>query len=127
MSDPRPESTTGLKVLAVAMAIALWGFVDLSQHGGAPDQSRRFMAVAIDVKHPPARERVRLLPAFAELSIEGPAKAVSHLTEYDVLAFVDLHYRQPAENRAPVMVSVPEGMKYQVIPDFVGLEVVPVR
>lgn len=126
MPDRAAQSTTGLKVLAVLMAIALWAFVGVSQRVGFPMQSRKHLSVEIGVEHPPPQERVHVIPPFADVVVEGPARAVDQLSESDVRAFVDLRFQQPGRN-VPVLVSVPDGLKYQVTPEIVNLVALPDR
>lgn len=127
VADKSAQSTTGLKILAVLMAIALWGFVGVSQRVGLNFPAHRRLSVEIEVKHPPPFEHIHLVPAFADVVVEGPAPAVDRLTEGDIEAYVDLGYTAPRQDRAPVKVVVPDTLKYQVTPGVVTLVPVPLR
>ncbi|MBU6428060.1 MAG: hypothetical protein KGR26_03540 [Cyanobacteria bacterium REEB65] len=122
--DKAAESTAGLKVLAVLMAIALWGFVSVSQR---VDQAHKQLSVPIDVKNAPATFQARVLPAYAAVEVDGPSKAIDNLSAGDVTAFVDLQSRLSGGNQAEIKVSVPEGMNYQVEPEDVTVLLVPIR
>lgn len=121
MPEKRAEDTTGLRVLAVLMALALWGFVGISQHHLVTNVAQKRLALAIKINNPPPGSRFRLEPQFADVTVEGPSKALDKLTEGDLSAFVDLKFHVPDAGRAQVHVSVPEGMKYQVAPEAVAL------
>ncbi len=112
----RDESNSGLRVIAVLMAIALWLFVGPWQR---IETGVRKISLPIEVKNVRAAEPVRLDPARAEVTIEGPRKAIEHLEEGQLEAFVDLRHRDRGMSRYPVHVSVPPGVRYQVSPSEV--------
>jgi YbbR domain-containing protein len=112
----RDESNSGLRVIAVLMAIALWLFVGPWQR---IETGVRKISLPIEVKNARAAEPVRIDPARAEVTIEGPRKAIEHLEEGQLEAFVDLRHSDRAMARYPVHVSVPPGVRYQVIPSEV--------
>lgn len=117
----RPQATVGMKILAILMAVALWGFVGISQHHLAPTLDEKRLSLAVEVKHPPPTHRIRPDPPTVQVVVEGPSHALEHITEADVFAFVDLRFRPPEGGRGEVHVSVPEGMRYTVRPETVNL------
>lgn len=112
----RDESNSGLRVIAVLMAIALWLFVGPWQR---IETGVRKVSLPIEVKNARTSEKITLQPSLAEVTIEGPRKAIEHLEEGQLEAFVDLRHRGSARSRYPVHVSVPAGVRYQVIPSEV--------
>ena len=112
----RDESNSGLRVIALLMAIALWLFVGPWQR---IETGVRKISLRIEVKNARADAPVRVQPAQAEVTIEGPRKAIEHLEEGQLEAFVDLRHRGHSPLRYPVHVSVPPGVRYQVIPSEV--------
>ncbi|MNX14481.1 YbbR-like protein [compost metagenome] len=112
----RDESNSGLRVIALLMAIALWLFVGPWQR---IETGVRKITLPIDVKNGRNEAPVRIQPAHAEVTIEGPRKAIEHLEEGQLEAFVDLRLRGHHPSRYPVHVSVPPGVRYQVIPSEV--------
>jgi len=112
----RDESNSGLRVIAVLMAIALWLFVGPWQR---IETGIRKFSLPIEVKNARNEAPVRIQPARAEVTIEGPRKAIEHLEDGQLEAFVDLRHRPFGNSRYPVHVSVPPGVRYQVIPSEV--------
>jgi YbbR domain-containing protein len=112
----RDESNSGLRVIAVLMAIALWLFVGPWQR---IETGERKISLPIDIKNPPVEESLHLDPARAEVTIEGPRKAIEHLEEGQLEAFVDLRHWNRTKTRYLVQVSVPPGVRYQVTPSEV--------
>lgn len=112
----REESNSGLRVIAVLMAIALWLFVGPWQR---IETGVRKISLPIEVKNARTDAPVRIHPSRAEVTIEGPRKAIEHLEEDQLEAFVDLRYRPFGTSRYPVHVSVPPGVRYEVIPSEV--------
>ncbi|MBI6545316.1 MAG: hypothetical protein HY692_00890 [Cyanobacteria bacterium NC_groundwater_1444_Ag_S-0.65um_54_12] len=125
MPEKQAESTTGLRVLAMLMAVVLWGFVGISQHHLMLEVAQRRFAIGIEIKHAPPTMRLQLEPALAEVLVEGAAKEVGHLSDADLSAFVDLRFRYPLAERIPIHVSVPGGMRYQVSPEYAKAIVIP--
>ncbi len=112
----RDDSNSGLRVIAVLMAIALWLFVGPWQR---IETGVRKISLPIEVKNLRADDRVKLNPARVEVTIEGPRTAIEHLEEGQLEAFVDLRQQTENETLFPVHVSVPPGVRYQVIPSEV--------
>lgn len=112
----RDESNSGLRVIAVLMAIALWLFVGPWQR---IETGVRKISLPIEVKNVRSDERITLQPSRAEVTIEGPRKAIEHLEEGQLEAFVDLRHRDRGQSQYPVHVSVPPGVRYQVSPSEV--------
>lgn len=112
------ESNSGLRVIAVLMAIALWLFVGPWQR---IETGVRKVSLPIAIKNAPARTPTRIDPPMAQVAIEGPRKAIEHLEESQLEAYVDWRARRRDHRNIPIHVSVPPGVRYQVTPSEVRI------
>lgn len=109
----RDESNSGLRVIAILMAIALWLFVGPWQR---IETGVRKISLPIEVKNARNEAPHRTVPARVDVTIEGPRKAIDRLAEDQLEAFVDLRQEDLAPKRYPIHVSVPPGVRYEVVP-----------
>ncbi len=102
----------GWKLVSVLLATLLWLLVHYNITERHPAEQRRtFEDLPITVLQPPGRPRAcRLEPAFARLTVRGPARLVAALDPSEVQVFANLTPLGPLPPRVDLEVHVPAGL-----------------
>ncbi|MEB3300067.1 MAG: hypothetical protein VKO21_11350 [Candidatus Sericytochromatia bacterium] len=119
---PRQEDDTkGLRLLAFLMAVAMWGFVGISQERfqGHRDQRRLTLPVQLNAPSGGPASATRVEPAWVDVRLEGPDHLLQELEERAPTVSVTVPARFRAGDRVPVQVEIAEGLTYEVLPDRV--------
>jgi hypothetical protein len=115
------DGTRGLRLLAFLMAIAMWGFVGVSQERfkGEAEQRRITVQVILRSTSGEASPAARVEPAWVDVRLEGPADLLKAIGDAPPTASVTVPERFRAGDRLPVQLEVPEGVGSEVLPDRV--------
>ncbi|MEB3238368.1 MAG: hypothetical protein VKO64_12185 [Candidatus Sericytochromatia bacterium] len=115
------DGTRGLRLLAFLMAVAMWGFVGVSQDRfkGEAGQRRLTVQVVLQSATGLARPAARVEPAWVDVRLEGPADLLEALADSPPTASVTVPARFRAGDRLPIQLEVPDGISSEVLPDRV--------